>query len=178
MTTITIPFDTLAFVKELESAGIPQAHAEAQAKALTTVMRQVDARVDDLAAKRDKQNEEKFDTLSDRNEQHVKGRLDGLATRQELDFKLATVEANLKRDIKELDTKMETRLKELEVNLKRDMKEIELRMVIKLGAMFLAAFGLLRLWPIPVQYVPQTPATQEMRLPTPPPAPPASPSPR
>ncbi|MBF0127636.1 MAG: DUF1640 domain-containing protein, partial [Magnetococcales bacterium] len=102
-----IPFDTLAFVKELEGAGIPPAHAEAQAKALATVMRQVDARVDDLAAKRDKQTEEKFDTLADRNEQQVKGRLDGLATRQELDFRLATVEANLKRDIE--TTKAELR---------------------------------------------------------------------
>ncbi|HIJ85885.1 MAG TPA: hypothetical protein HPQ00_17010, partial [Magnetococcales bacterium] len=136
--------------------------------------RHMDARVDDLAANRDKQAEKKFDTLADRNEQQVKGRLDGLATKQELDLKLAIVEANLKRDIKELDAKMETRFKEVDSRL----KETELRMVIKLGAMFLAAFGLLRLWPIPVQYVPPTPATQEMRLPTHPPAPPASPSPR
>ncbi|MBF0172686.1 MAG: DUF1640 domain-containing protein [Magnetococcales bacterium] len=159
-----IPFDTLAFVKELERAGIPTAQAEAQVKLLATFMRQMDARVDDLAARRDKQNEEKLDSLADRNEQQVKGRLDGLATRQELDLKLATVEANLKRDIKEL-----------EANLKRDMKELELRMVIKLGAMFLAAFGLLRLWPIPVQYVPPAPATQEMRLPNPPSAAPVPP---
>ncbi|MBF0627186.1 MAG: hypothetical protein HQL91_03095 [Magnetococcales bacterium] len=93
------PFDTLAFVKELETAGILPAHAEAQAKALATVVRQIDARVDELAAKREKQTEEKFTALSDRNDQQVKGRLDGLATRQELDFKLAAVEANLKREI-------------------------------------------------------------------------------
>ncbi|HIJ84478.1 MAG: hypothetical protein HW380_3398 [Magnetococcales bacterium] len=169
-----IPFDTLAFVKELEGAGVPPAQAEAQVKVLATVMRQMDARMDDLTTKRDKQTAEKFDILADRNEQQVKGRLDGLATRQELAVveanlrkDMAAIEANLKRDIKELDTKMETRL-----------KEMELRMVIKMGAMFLAAFGLLRLWPIPVQYVPPIPASQEMRLPTPSPAPPVSPSPR
>ncbi|MBF0145719.1 MAG: DUF1640 domain-containing protein [Magnetococcales bacterium] len=41
--------------------------------------------------------------------------------------------------------------------LERDLKELELRMVIKLGAMILAAVGMMvtanRLWPIPVQYV-------------------------
>ncbi|MBF0295899.1 MAG: hypothetical protein HQL96_11980 [Magnetococcales bacterium] len=35
--------------------------------------------MDDLAARRDKQTAEKFDTLADRNEQQMKGRLDGLA---------------------------------------------------------------------------------------------------
>lgn len=139
-----MPFDTLAFAKELESAGIPTAQAEAQVKVLATVMRQMDARVDDLAARRDKQTAEKFDTLADRNEQQVKGRLDGLATRQEL----AVVEANLKRDIKEL----------------------ELRMVVKMGAMILGGigllFGLMRAWPLPVQYVPPL-ATQEKQMPVP-----------
>ncbi|MBF0348021.1 MAG: DUF1640 domain-containing protein [Magnetococcales bacterium] len=148
-----IPFDTLAFVKELERAGIPTAQAEAQVKLLATFMRQMDARVDDLAAKRDKQTEEKFDTLADRNEHQVKSRLDGLATKQEL----TTVEANLRRDLKEL----------------------ELRMVIKTGAMILGGigllFGLMRAWPIPVQYVPPAPATQEMRLPNPPTAAPVPP---
>ncbi|MBF0179616.1 MAG: hypothetical protein HQM03_06270 [Magnetococcales bacterium] len=109
---------------------------------LTTIVRQMDSRVDDLAAKRDKQSEERFDSLADRNEQQVKGRLDGLATKQEL----AAVEANLRRDIKEL----------------------ELRMVIKMGAMILGGigllFGLMRAWPLPVQYVP---ASQEMRMPVP-----------
>ncbi|MBF0427646.1 MAG: hypothetical protein HQL94_01875 [Magnetococcales bacterium] len=80
---------------------------------------------------------------------------------KELDVKLASVEANLKRDIKELDGKMDTRFKEL-----------ELRMVIKIGAMILAGigllFGLMRVWPLPVQYVPPSPPhVQEMRLPAP-----------
>jgi hypothetical protein len=33
-----VTFDTLKFVKELESAGMPQAQAEAQAKALANVL--------------------------------------------------------------------------------------------------------------------------------------------
>ncbi|MEO5334231.1 MAG: CCDC90 family protein [Magnetococcus sp. YQC-5] len=160
-----VPFDTLAFVRELENAGIPPAHAEAQAKALTTVVRQIDARVDDLATKRDKQAEEKFDALADRNEERVKSRLDGLATKQEMDTKIDA-------KFKELDIKIEA----TKTELKRDLKELELRMVIKLGAMFLAAFGLLRLWPIPVQYVPPAPHAQEMRLPAPVSTLPAAPS--
>ncbi|MBF0270462.1 MAG: hypothetical protein HQL98_00110 [Magnetococcales bacterium] len=134
MTTTT--FDTLECVEQLKAAGIPEDQAQGITKVLATLMRQVDGRVEDLASKRDRQVEVKFDTLADRNEQQVKGRLDGLATKQELDFKI----------------------KELEVSLKRDIKELELRMVIKTGTMILAGigllFGLMRVWPLPVQYVP------------------------
>ena len=49
-----ITFDTLAYVKELETAGIPAAHAEAQAKALAVVIQKVEEnRKDELATKRD-----------------------------------------------------------------------------------------------------------------------------
>ncbi|MBF0179336.1 MAG: DUF1640 domain-containing protein [Magnetococcales bacterium] len=54
MTTIAIPFDTLAFVKELESAGVPPAQAEAQARALSGVLQKVEeARLKELATKGD-----------------------------------------------------------------------------------------------------------------------------
>ncbi|MEO5347467.1 MAG: CCDC90 family protein [Magnetococcus sp. YQC-9] len=56
--------------------------------------------------------------------------------------------------------------------LQRDIKELELRMVIKMGVMIIGGigllFGLMRVWPLPVQYV--APPAQEMRLPAPPPA--------
>ncbi|MBF0108057.1 MAG: hypothetical protein HQL76_02620 [Magnetococcales bacterium] len=100
-----------------------------------------------------------FDTLAFVKEQ-VKSRLDGLATRQELGIK-----------IEELDV----RLAAVEANLKRDLKELELRMVIKTGAMIIGGigllFGLMRAWPIPVQYVPPASAAQEVRLPATLPAP-------
>ncbi|MBF0421349.1 MAG: DUF1640 domain-containing protein [Magnetococcales bacterium] len=178
-----VPFDTLAFVKELESAGIPPAQAEAQAKALATVIRQVDARVDDFTVRRDRQTAERFDALADRSEQQVKGRLDGLATKQELDFRLATVEANLKRDIKELDVKIET----VKADLTRDIEtsKLELRKdiesakvdTIKWTAGIFAAqtaliigatFAMLKTNqpnPQPTGY--HTPPVQEMRLPVP-----------
>ncbi|MBF0437253.1 MAG: DUF1640 domain-containing protein [Magnetococcales bacterium] len=186
-----IPFDTLAFVKELEGAGIPPAQAEAQAKALATVIRQVDARVDDLTSRRDKQTTERFDTLADRNEQQVKGRLDGLATRQEL----AVVEANLKRDIKELDVKIEI----VKADLARDIEtsKLELRKDIESAkvdtikwtvgifaaqtALIIGAtFAMLKTNqpnPQPTGY--HTPPAQEMRLPAPPtPVQPPAPLPR
>ncbi|MBF0180167.1 MAG: DUF1640 domain-containing protein [Magnetococcales bacterium] len=54
MTTIAIPFDTLAFVKKLETAGIPPAHAEAQAEALSVVLQNVEeSRLKELATKGD-----------------------------------------------------------------------------------------------------------------------------
>ncbi|MBF0436820.1 MAG: DUF1640 domain-containing protein [Magnetococcales bacterium] len=49
-----IPFDTLAFAKELESAGVPSAQAEAQAKALSGVLQKVEeSRLQELATKGD-----------------------------------------------------------------------------------------------------------------------------
>ncbi|MBF0461257.1 MAG: DUF1640 domain-containing protein [Magnetococcales bacterium] len=52
--SIAITFDTLAYVKELETAGIPPAHAEAQAKALAVVIQKVEEnRKEELATKRD-----------------------------------------------------------------------------------------------------------------------------
>lgn len=49
-----IPFDTLAFAKELESAGVPSAQAEAQAKALSGVLQKVEeSRLQELATRGD-----------------------------------------------------------------------------------------------------------------------------
>ncbi|MBF0585113.1 MAG: DUF1640 domain-containing protein [Magnetococcales bacterium] len=134
-TAFAVPFDTLAFVKKLESAGVPSPQAEAQAEALTGVFQKVEeSRMPDLATKGDV--------------------------------------LELKRDIAAIDAKMETS----EAELKRDMKEMELRMVIKMAGMILACVGMivgyLRVFPMPVQIV--QPSIQEMRqtalVPAPPPA--------
>ncbi|MBF0177404.1 MAG: DUF1640 domain-containing protein [Magnetococcales bacterium] len=65
---VVIPFDTLAFVKDLETSGVPLVQAEAHARALTSVLRKVEeARADELATKRDLKEleirlEARFDT--------------------------------------------------------------------------------------------------------------------
>ncbi len=52
--SIAVPFDTLAFMRELETAGIPSAHAEAQAKAICGAFQRVEeSRLQDLATKGD-----------------------------------------------------------------------------------------------------------------------------
>ena len=52
--SIAVPFDTLAFAKELETAGIPTAHAEAQAKAISGAFQKVEeSRLQELATKGD-----------------------------------------------------------------------------------------------------------------------------
>ncbi|MBF0296509.1 MAG: hypothetical protein HQL96_15075 [Magnetococcales bacterium] len=50
MTTSAIPFDTLAFVKKLEKADIPAAHAEALSVVLQNV---AESRLEELATKGD-----------------------------------------------------------------------------------------------------------------------------
>ncbi|MBF0162619.1 MAG: DUF1640 domain-containing protein [Magnetococcales bacterium] len=53
-TAFAVPFDTLAFVKKLESAGVPAAQAEAQAEALSGVLQKVEEyRLQELATKGD-----------------------------------------------------------------------------------------------------------------------------
>ena len=56
---------------------------------------------------------------------------------KELDAKFESVRSELKRDIKELDAKIES----VRVELKRDMKELEYRMTIKLGTLMVVAVG-------------------------------------
>ncbi|MBF0099033.1 MAG: DUF1640 domain-containing protein [Magnetococcales bacterium] len=52
--TVAIPFDTLAYAKELETAGVPPEQAEAQAKALSNVLQKVEeSRLQEMATKQD-----------------------------------------------------------------------------------------------------------------------------
>ncbi len=51
------------------------------------------------------------------------------------------METTLQRDLAELETALKRDLKELETSLKRDLKELELRLTVRLGAMFVAAVG-------------------------------------
>lgn len=49
-----IPFDTLAFARKLESAGVPSEQAEVQAEALSDILQIMEkARADEMATKRD-----------------------------------------------------------------------------------------------------------------------------
>ncbi|MEO5334968.1 MAG: CCDC90 family protein [Magnetococcus sp. YQC-5] len=53
-TAFAVPFDTLAFVKKLETAGVPSSQAEAQVEMLSDVLQKVEAsRMQELATKGD-----------------------------------------------------------------------------------------------------------------------------
>ena len=102
----TITFDTLEFTEQLKAAGVPEEQAKGHTKALATAMRQADVRTDELLANREKHAAGHLETLAEKNEKQVQSRLDGLATKQEMDYRLAALEASLKRDLAE--TKAET----------------------------------------------------------------------
>ncbi|MBF0179112.1 MAG: hypothetical protein HQM03_03685 [Magnetococcales bacterium] len=158
-TSLSLAFDALECIDQLKASGVPEEQAKGHVKVLTTIVRQMDSRVDELAAKRDKQSEDRFDSLADRNEQQVKGRLDGLATKQELDTRLATTEANLKRDIEAAKADA--------INWTAGMFAAQTALII--GAMF----AVMRSNQPPP--APQLPVAQEMRMPAP--AQPAPPPP-
>ncbi|MBF0414141.1 MAG: hypothetical protein HQL79_00010 [Magnetococcales bacterium] len=71
---------------------------------------------------------------------------------------LAEVEAGLKKDIEKIRADLQRDIKELDAKTETRLKELELRMIIKMGGMILAGigilFGLMRAWPLPVQFVP------------------------
>ncbi len=63
--------------------------------------------------------------------------IDGrIATKLDLELlqrDMKEIEANLKRDMKEMDTKLVARISEVEANLKRDMKEMDTRLVARIS---------------------------------------------
>ncbi|MEO5340813.1 MAG: CCDC90 family protein [Magnetococcus sp. MYC-9] len=78
--SVAIPFDTLAFVKKLETAGVPSAQAEAQVEMLSDVLQKVEeSRLQELATKGDVLRLEK---------------------------EIETAKTELKRDMKEMELRM------------------------------------------------------------------------
>ncbi|MBF0191727.1 MAG: hypothetical protein HQL99_11405 [Magnetococcales bacterium] len=164
MTGLVSAFDTHKFIKQMMATGFTEEQAETQVNLLTEILgyqlstkadvAKLDAHV--LELKRDiKELDAKTEI-----------RLKELDTKMEIRFK--ELDTKMETRLKELDTKMETRLKELDTKMETRFKEFELRMVIKTGAMIIGGigllFGLMRAWPLPVQYVPPV-GSQEMRLP-------------
>ncbi|MBF0346385.1 MAG: hypothetical protein HQL81_01845 [Magnetococcales bacterium] len=160
-----IAFDTYAFVRKLRDAGLTEQQAAIQAEALVGLIEERLATKKDLAEVEAglKREIEKIrsDLQRDLKELDSKTeiRLKELDTRAETRFKELDTKAETRS--KELDAKTEIRFKEIDARL----KELELRMVIKTGGMILAGigilFGLMRAWPLPVQFMP-VPA-QEIR---------------
>ncbi|MBF0140525.1 MAG: DUF1640 domain-containing protein [Magnetococcales bacterium] len=156
----TIAFDTHAYVKKLRDAGVDEHQAEIQAEAILALVEERLATKQDMhALKRDLADVE------------ANLRKDMASIESNLRKDMASIESNLKRDIKELESNLKRDIKELDTKTETRFKELELRMVIKMGAMILGGiglvFGLMRAWPLPVQYVP-FPATQEKYMPAPP----------
>ncbi len=154
-----IAFDTYAFVRKLRDAGLTEQQAAIQAEALVNLIEERLATKKDLAEVEAglKREIEKIrsDLQRDLKELDSKTeiRLKELDTRAETRFKELDTKAETRS--KELDAKTEIRFKEIDARV----TELELRMVvIKTGGMILAGigilFGLMRAWPLPVQFVP------------------------
>ncbi|MBF0614271.1 MAG: hypothetical protein G8237_10480 [Magnetococcales bacterium] len=165
-------FDPFEFVEQLKATGVPEEQAKGHVRVLTTAMKQVDARLDEMANRRDKQSEERLNAVAEKNEKQVQGRLDGLATRQELELKLAIVEANLKLELEGVRKEIEVVRKELGTEIEGVRKEIALSKseTIKWTAAMFAAqtaliigamFGVMRMVQPP--HMPAHATVQEVR---------------
>ncbi|MEO5341370.1 MAG: hypothetical protein H7837_12785 [Magnetococcus sp. MYC-9] len=159
-----ITFDTLEYTEQLKAAGVPEEQAKGHAKALAMVIKQVDTRTDEQAAKHDRQAEELFASLAEKNEKQVQSRLDGLATRQEMDYRFA----DLKRDIETTKAELQKEIalaKVTTVQWTAGMFAAQTALI--LGALF--ATG--RVGQPAAQQPVYQPPVQEMRQPAPLPAP-------
>ena len=138
MSNVQPKYDSLGYAQELKEAGVPEALANIQAKALFRVIDQ------QLVTKQDiKELEVKFGYEIKELEVKMK----------ELEVKLSydiqnvqrdikEVEANLTRDIREVESKLTRDIKETEAKLILNMQAMENRLVIKLGSVVAVVLGL------------------------------------
>lgn len=104
------PIDTLAITKRLRASGYTEAQAEVQAEIWAEIIER------NLASKRDLKDIE-------------------VSLRKEM----REIEASLKRDIAQLDLKIES----VRAELKRDIKESEQRLTTKLGGMLVVGISII-----------------------------------
>lgn len=118
-----ITFDTLEFTEQLKTAGVPDEQAKGHAKALVTVLKQTD----ELANKRDlKDLEHQIITKAD------------VADVTKIDTHLL----DLKRDIQDLNIKIDTESDDLDAKIDNKIRALEDRMTIRLGLMLVAVAGM------------------------------------
>lgn len=134
-----IPFDSLAYARALEEAGMPRAQAEA-------LGRQQQKTVEDIASAKDVARREDIDRLAARmNEQDNKL----AAQMKEMDVRLtgriAELDARLTGQIAELDTRLTLQMKELETRLSGKIAELDTRLTTQMEEKIAAAkYDLLR----------------------------------
>jgi hypothetical protein len=109
-----LPFDTLAFVKRLAAAGVPQSQAEAMAEGLAEVALAQLATKDDLRA---------F-------EENLRKEISDLGT-------------GLRRETADSSKDLRTEMTDLRKDLRTEMKDLELRLTLRVGAMLAASIAII-----------------------------------
>ncbi|MBF0425504.1 MAG: DUF1640 domain-containing protein [Magnetococcales bacterium] len=141
-------FDTLKYARRLKEVGVPEPQAEVQAEMLAEALAERLASKEELA---------KTETAlrADLAKTETALRADLAKTETALRADLAKTETALRAEVQEVRAEVQEVRAEVQ-EVRRDVKEMELRMVIKMGAMILGAvgilFGLMRTWPLSVQY--------------------------
>ena len=135
MSNIQPKYDSLGYAQELKEAGVPEALANIQAKALFRVIDQ------QLVTKQDiKELDAKFGYEIKELEVKLEVKIKELEVKLSHDIQnvqrdIKEVEANLIRDIKEVESKLTRDIKETEAKLTRDIKETEARLTLNMQAM-------------------------------------------
>ena len=130
-TWLMVALDTLAYVRHLESAGVPRAQAEAQAEAVASFAG------DTLATKRDLLEVEARLRAEIRElDIHLSGRMD--LQDAGLNARMDQIEARMEQ----AEARFNARMEQAEGRFNARMEQLEGRMTIKLVGMLVAAVGL------------------------------------
>ncbi len=121
---MSFPFDSLAFVKKLRAAGVPDAQAEAQAEVFIEIMDSTFATKPGLI---NVKNELQLAIENVRKEIQV--------VKAELKRDIEDLRNRLKRDIEDLRNELKRDIEELRLEVKKDIKLLERDMTIKMGLM-------------------------------------------
>ncbi|MCS2611056.1 CCDC90 family protein [Halomonas dongshanensis] len=132
--------DTLEFAKRLRTAGLSQEQSEAIAEAHGQAFRE--AAEHTLATKQDLANHPTTVEIKQLLEPYAT-KQDITELRSELKQDTAEVRSELKQDIAEVRAELKQDIAEVRSELKQDIKSLELRMTSRLGAMIVAATGIM-----------------------------------
>ena len=123
-----VAFDTHSFVKQLITTGFTEEQAETQVRLLSEIWEnQLSTKADVAEVDRHvlelKQEIKALDDKIETTRADLKRDIKAMDT--DLRKEIATLDSNLRRDLAAVETNLKRDTKELETNLKRDLKELE-----------------------------------------------------
>ncbi|MEO5331626.1 MAG: CCDC90 family protein [Magnetococcus sp. YQC-5] len=167
MTNLAIAFDTHKFIKQMMATGFTEQQAESQVNLLAEILNNQLSTKEDVA---------KVDLKVLEINQNIKAMDVKIETiKSDLQQSILLIEANLKRDIKELDVKLDAKIEITKIALQKDIETAKVETLKWTAGMFAAQtaliigsmFAMMKMSQPSHEVRLPAPQAQEMRLPVP-----------